>query len=927
MSDIKDTGTGLTSAQVKDRVKQGLVNDNCSVKTKSVGQIIFTNVFTLFNGVNLFLAVCVALVHSYKNMMFMGVVLWNILIGVVQEIRSKRVIDKLSLLSAPHARVMRDGEEKEITLEEIVLDDVVCIRNGNQVCADSIIIEGECQVNESLLTGEADPVYKKAGDEILSGSFLVSGSVKAQVIHVGKDNYVNKIVGKAKYIKKPHSEILKSIKTIIKIVTIALAPIAGLLFYNQIRMDRTLAEAVVATVAAVIGMIPSGLVLLISVVLAVSVIRLGKQKVLVQELFCIETLARVDVLCLDKTGTITEGTMIVEDVIPVNDLNCKGVEIKKEALTKGEIGELLKAYTAVLDDNNPTFEAVKNFAEPFQVMEGSYKVIEKEGFSSAKKRSSVTFEQEGVYYLGALEFIASDCPKEIQNKVAEYSAKGLRVLVLAKDTDIEALILVSDKIRDEAKETLTYFRNQGVNLKVISGDNPVTVANIAKKAGLFDADNYIDASTLLTDEEVKEAALKYSVFGRVTPNQKLLIVDALKCAGHTVAMTGDGVNDVMALKEADCSIAMESGSDAARNVSQIVLLDSNFAHMPAIVAEGRKTINNIQRSAALYLNKTIYSTLLAVLFMFLPVNYPFQPIQLTLIGALSIGLPSLILALEPNINRIKGSFLGNVLRMAIPGGLLVVTNVILAEILGFITDANDEQLCTMAVYALAIASAIQLFKVCKPFNQIRRIMYITFVLIFVFAAIFIKNFFSLVPIRYYHWIAMGIIAIAAIVLYVIYSIFVEMAMGTTPNIYKVHVTYCEGKRILLVLDDVEKKDYQDVTVQMKGLKVLGADSVMFVKSHSDKKIRIEASDAIGNEEIVCAAAYYKKKISKAKYVDEVFVETVSNNGKTDVFDESDIEVHRVLSGDSRSDMYIADEGDSDAILYTPRMVKRIRLTF
>lgn len=919
----KNSGSaGLTTAQVKERIKQGLVNDNCSVKTKSIGQIIFSNVFTLFNGLNLFLAICVILVHSYKNIMFMGVVLWNILIGVIQEIRSKRVIDKLSLLSAPHAKVIRDGMEKDIQVEDIVLDDVMILKNGNQICADSIITEGECQVNESLLTGEADPVYKKAGDEILSGSFLVSGSVKAQVIHVGKENYVNKIVGKAKYIKKPYSEILKSIKFIIKIVTIVLAPIAGLLFMNQLNMDRTISEAVVATVAAVIGMIPSGLVLLISVVLAVSVVRLGQQQVLVQELFCIETLARVDVLCLDKTGTITEGTMVVEDVIPVRD-----------GISKAEIGELLKAYTEALDDNNPTFEAVKNFAAPFQVSDGRYIVTEKEGFSSAKKRSMVTFENEGTYLFGALEFIAPECHEDIKETVKKYSSKGLRVLVLAKGEDIEALVVVSDKIRDEAKDTLTYFRNQGVNLKVISGDNPVTVSNIAKKAGLFDADNFIDASTLTTDEQVKEAALKYSVFGRVTPNQKLVIVEALKEAGHTVAMTGDGVNDVMALKEADCSIAMESGSDAARNVSQIVLMDSNFAHMPAIVAEGRKTINNIQRSAALYLSKTIYSTLLAIIFMFLPVNYPFQPIQLTLIGSLSIGLPSLILALEPNVNRVKGTFLGNVLRMAIPGGLLVVTNVIAAEIFGFLTFANEAQRCTMAVYGLAIAAGIQLYKVCMPFNRIRSAMYVVMVSAFTFAAIFIKEFFGLTPIRFYHWMVMGIIAFGAIVLYLMYGILVEKAMGTTPNIYKVHVCYCEGRRVIIVLDDVEKKDYYDVTVQMKGLKVLRADSVMFLKNAGDSRIHIEASDEIKNEEVMCAAAYYCRKINKKNPFSEITVEALSNGNKADIFDDSDTGIYKIISGEERGEMKFEGacpvelEGDLKNEVYKPRVIKKIRLTF
>lgn len=912
----KEKYTGLTSKEVKEKIKNGQVNGDCSVKTKSVGQIIFSNVFTLFNGLNLFLAICLIMVNSYKNIMFMGVVLWNILIGVVQEIRSKRVIDKLSLLSAPHASVVRDGVETQINIEDIVIDDLMCLRNGNQICSDAIITEGDCQVNESLLTGEAEPVFKKEGDEILSGSFIVSGSIKARVIHVGKDNYVNKIVGKAKYIKKPYSEILTSIKKIIKIVTIALAPIATLLFLNQLDMGRTFAESIVATVAAVIGMIPSGLVLLISVVLAVSVIRLGQQKVLVQELFCIETLARVDVLCLDKTGTITEGIMVVEDIVPVESNGIK--------LSRNEIGELLKAYTGALDDNNPTFDAVRTFADTFEVAEGEYIVTKKEGFSSAKKRSMVSFEKQGTYYLGALEFIAPDCKEEIKEQVRLYSRHGLRVLVLAKDGEIAALIVVSDKIRDEARETLTYFRNQGVNLKVISGDNPVTVANVAKKAGLFDADNFVDASTLLTDDEVKEAALKYSVFGRVTPNQKLLIVEALKAAGHTVAMTGDGVNDVMALKEADCSIAMESGSDAARNVSQIVLMDSNFAHMPAIVSEGRKTINNIQRSAALYLYKTIYSTLLAIIFVFLPLNYPFQPIQLTLIGSLSIGLPSLILALEPNVNRIKGSFLGNVLRMAIPGGLLVVTNIIAAEILGIVSFATTEQRCTMAVYALAIAAAVQLFKVCLPFNHIRRVMYGIAVSAFVFVSIFIKGFFGMVPIRFYHWMLLGIMAAGSMVLYFVYSILVEKAMGTTPNIYKVHLSFCDGKRVLLVLDDVEKKDYYDVTVQMKGLKVLGAYSVMFIKGVENGNIRIEASDEIGAAEVMCAAAYCKK-INKKVEMDKINIEALCNGNKADIFDESDIKNYTVIHGTDRGEWILKDSEEKEA--YKPRLLKKLRVTF
>ncbi|MBQ9700013.1 MAG: HAD-IC family P-type ATPase, partial [Lachnospiraceae bacterium] len=768
---------------------------------------------------------------------------------------------------------------------------IMQLKNGYQICADTIIIDGECQVNESLLTGEADPVHKKVGDEILSGSFLVSGGVRAKVIHVGKDNYVNKIIGQAKYIKKPNSEILKSVKWIIKMVTIILVPVAALLFMNQIRTGQAFPEAIVAMVAAVIGMIPSGLVLLTSMVLAVSVVRMATQKTLVQELYCIETLARVDVLCLDKTGTITEGTMIVEDVVSLDD-----------AFTKESIGELLSAYTSVLDDNNPTFDAVREYASSYSSGAGRYEVVSKEDFSSAKKRSSVTFKDEGVFYLGALEFIAPDCDEHIKKQVAGYAALGLRVLTLARETGhIVGLVVISDKIRAEAKDALMYFRSQGVGLKVISGDNPVTVANIAKKAGLYDADNCIDASTLKTDEQVRAAALKYSVFGRVTPNQKLIIVKALQEAGHTVAMTGDGVNDVMALKEADCSIAMESGSDAARTVSQLVLLDSNFAHMPDIVAEGRKTINNIQRSAALYINKTIYSTILAILFVFLPFSYPFEPIQLTLIGSLSIGLPSIVLALEPNLNRIKGSFLQNVLRMAIPAGFLIITNIMITQIFALLSGATVDERCTMAVFGLAIASAVQLYKVCMPFNKIRTVMYTLLMCVFCLAVILFGGFFSLHTLTIWQWIVLAVIAVCSPVVYAIYKLAVETIMGTEPNKYTVIRATSDDKNVLMVLDDVERKDYYDITVLMKGLKVLRADSVIFMKTIEDCSITIESGDVIGESDIDVAAAYMAKRLEKSKSNAEHISVIVSNDGVlTDEATDERAVVHKVAVDNIKS---------------------------
>lgn len=901
---------GLTAKEVHKRKEEGLVNGNFSVKTKSIGQIISSNIFTLFNFINIALAICLILVHSYKNMLFLGVVFWNFLIGVVQEVRSKRIIDKLSLMSEPVVKVLRDGSFQEISIEEIVLDDVFELKNGNQVCADAVILKGDCEVNESLLTGESDPVYRKCGDEVLSGSYIVSGSVLARAVHVGKDNYVSKITGQAKYIKKPNSEMLRSIRMIIKIISILLIPVAACLFYNQMEVPGIgLKSAVVSTVAAVIGMIPSGLVLLTSMVLAVSVIRLGQKNTLVQELYCIETLARVDTLCLDKTGTITEGVMDVD-----------GVEILSDKFTREQIDEIIYFFTNGLNDTNPTFQALEAYSmklyeknrAKLEKRVQSYHVVQKISFSSDKKWSLVDFEKRGTYVLGALDFVLGCENTELKEMESHFAKDGVRVLILAhsdrhcdgrnlpEQLEPYAFILVTDRIRKNAPETIRYFCNQGVKIKIISGDNPQTVSNIAQRVGVPHAKSFVDANTLHTPEDIRDAAEKYTVFGRVTPAQKLDLVKTLKEQGHTIAMTGDGVNDVMALKEADCSIAMQSGSDAARNVSQLVLMDSDFGSMPAIVAEGRRTINNIQRSAALYLTKTIYSVVLALFFVFFPAMYPFQPIHLTLLGSLTIGIPSFILAMEPNLNRIKGKFLMNVLRMAIPGGLIVLTNVLAAEIYGAVFHISSSQTSAMAFFGLAIASLVELIKVCRPFNTIRIIMCGLIIGIFLTAVTLFGSFFEIGSLSISGWLYLLISLAVTPALFMAYSMTVDRMMGNTPNIYRICpvVTHDkEGiKNIILVEEEVEEKDYMDVAAQMMGLKVLKAERVAYIGSSQKGDIRVDSSDRVLRLEIAAAAAgyYVRTRIKKKDRKEEETVRVEMASAKEPVKVKVDLKNHQAI---------------------------------
>lgn len=735
-----DPGFGLSQEQVAARVRQGLHNGDSGIKTKTEGQIIRENVFTFFNLLNFALALAVILVGSPRSALFMGVIFSNILIGSFQGIRAKRTIDKLSLISAPRATVLRAGEKSTVAVEDVVLDDVLLLSSGNQICADATVVDGECEVNESLITGESDPVVKQKGDSLLSGSFVVSGSCAAQVDHVGADNYAQKIAGDAGYIKKRNSEIMDSIDFIVKIIGFAILPIGGLLFWKQyFVLHDTFQNSVVSTAAAMVGMIPEGLVLLISLAFAVSVIKLSARKTLVQDMYCIETLARVDTLCLDKTGTITEGTMQVDELVPF------------DGHTEEEMSEILTALVGNLTDDNPTSQAIR---EKFP---GSapWQASELVPFSSARKWSGAFFPGQGACVMGAGEFILGESFERIRPQVESYSSGGQRVLLLGKtqepfgdksiagEVECLGLVLLSDKIRREAPRTLRYFADQGVDLKVISGDNAVTVANIAKKAGLDHADRYVDASTLETEEDVRRAVKEYSVFGRVTPQQKLAFVKALKADGHTVAMTGDGVNDVLALKEADCSVAMASGSDAARTVSNLVLLDSNFASMPRVVQEGRQAINNLQRSSSLFLVKTIFSALIGVLFIFINYTYPFEPIQQTLISTLTIGVPSFILALETNRDRLKGKFILNVIRMCIPAALTMTANILALCALSGPFGLTHPEMSTLAVILTAFTGFTMLFKVCSPFNGLRGVLFWGLLTAFVLAFLFFGWFFSL----------------------------------------------------------------------------------------------------------------------------------------------------------------------------------------
>lgn len=742
-----DPAQGLTSAQAAERMAAGLGNLAVEAPTKSVGQIIFGNTFTFFNLIFVVLAACLVLVGSFQNMLFLVIAIANTLIGIVQEVRSKRVIDKLTLLNAPKATVIRDGVAMTIATEGLVRGDVVEFSAGSQICADAVVLTGEVQANEALLTGEPDAIAKAAGAELLSGSFVVAGTCRAELIRVGSESYAAKLTLEAKKGHKVQkSEMMSSLDKLIRFIGIALIPMGAALFIKQyFSLHLGLTQSVASTVGALIGMIPEGLYLLTSVALAVSILRLAQKKTLVHEMSCIETLARVDVLCVDKTGTITEPGMQVAGLVMLDE----------ERFPEQAVETVLSAIYAAAPAENDTGRAM---ASRF-VNGGGWTADKIVPFTSATKWSAVSFPGHGLYAVGAPEFILGAGYDGLRGEVEPYSIQGERVLLLAKCGGVSddgkalageiapmALVRISNQIRAEAPDTFRYFARQGVAIKVISGDNPITVSQVAGRAGIEHAELWVDATTLESDADIAAAVEKYTVFGRVTPTQKRKFVGALKAAGHTVAMTGDGVNDVLALKDANVGIAMASGADAACQAAQLVLLSSDFSALPEVVLEGRRVINNIQRASSLFLVKNIFSFFLTLVTIFASgMPYPLQPIQLSLVGALTIGVPSFFLALEPNHALVKGRFLHNVLKKACPGGFTNLLLVLGVELFAIAFGFSHKELSTLAALLVGFNGLLILYQVCKPFDWKRRALWWTMTAAMVVAVLFLGPLFFLEP--------------------------------------------------------------------------------------------------------------------------------------------------------------------------------------
>lgn len=787
--------TGLTNEQVQERIAEGKVNVNENPNTRTYKQIILENTLTFFNFLNIALLVLVLFVRSYKNSMFMGIILINTVIGIIQEIRAKKTIDKLAILTESKTVVLREGKKWSISTEKLVLDDLIFLKTGDQVPADVKVLEGTVEVNESLLTGESDNLSKSQGDELFSGSFVTSGEACCQVIHVGKDNYASQITSEAKEFKRHNSELRNSLNAILKVISIIIVPLGAMLFYKQYMIvGDTLKDSVVNMVAAVLGMIPEGLVLLTSVALTLGSMVLATKKTLVQELYCIETLARVDTLCLDKTGTITEGTMKVEDVQlydtvqttvvqhtakfdpetgePVQNVPALKPEVtvsaekengqiqetvnletvsQEERQKLQEIDHIMGNMMSVLHDQNATADALrKRFPS-----RNDLKLIHAIPFSSDRKYSGAVFEGRGTYLMGAAQFLFPEGNEELLEHCSSYAQEGYRILVLAhseqetkgteRPTGLEplGLFLITDVIREEAPDTLAFFDSQGVDLKVISGDDPVTVSAIAKKAGLKNANHYIDATTIKTSEEMQRAVAECSVFGRVTPQQKKQMVQALQSQKHTVAMTGDGVNDVLALKEADCSIAMAAGSDAAKNIANVVLLDSNFGAMPHIVNQGRRVVNNIRSAASMFLIKTIFSVLLSLITIFFGDAYPFEPIQMSLISACAVGIPTFLLTQENNYNKIDHTFLRHVFMNAFPAAVTITGCVFTIMLVCQDVYHSNVMLNTACVLVTGWNYMSALRTVYSPLNTYRKVIIYGMQFAFFISAVVLQDLLTL----------------------------------------------------------------------------------------------------------------------------------------------------------------------------------------
>lgn len=783
--------TGLTDEEVRQRVEEGLTNRADISTDKTTKEIVISNVFTYFNLIFLVITILLIMVGSFRNLTFLPIIIGNTVIGIVQEIRAKKTLEKMSLLNAPHADVIRNGSVKQISTEELVKDDVILLTAGKQICADAVVISGNIQVNESLLTGEADEVEKTEGSTLMSGSFVVSGECYARLEKVGNESYISKLSLEAKSMgDNEQSEMIRSINLIVKWVGIVIIPIGLILFWQSHFVNgESITKSVTSTVAAIIGMIPEGLYLLTTVALALSTMKLARKKVLLHDMKSIETLARVDVLCVDKTGTITEPDMKLKEIFLCKNSGADGTQT---ALTLDELKSLILDYANASVDNNATMLALKAYAAEALTNNTSAlhrTAVSQQAFSSSLKYGSVTFS-DGTYLLGAPEFIMHEDFARIEEEIIPYADKGDRVLLFARynGENVEngingsvtplGFVALANPIRANAVKTFEYFKSQGVAIKVISGDNPRTVSRIAIQAGIESAESFVDAATLDTEDIIADAVNKYTVFGRVTPKQKKQLVKALQAKGHTVAMTGDGVNDILAMKDADCSVAMASGSEAAAQAAQVVLLDSDFAHMPDVVYEGRRVVNNIQRSASLFLVKNIFSLLLSLFSVILMVTYPLEPAQVSLISMFTIGVPGFLLALEQNKDRIKGHFITNVMLKALPGGLTDVIAVGALVVCGEVFCISDASIGTIATLVLSVVGFMILFKISEPLNGMKYAVIIGNIAGLVFSGFFLKKLFALTDLSNICILLMIVFGFAAESLFRNLTLLVEKLRGS-----------------------------------------------------------------------------------------------------------------------------------------------------
>ena len=783
--------TGLTDEEVRQRVEEGLTNRADISTDKTTKEIVISNVFTYFNLIFLVITILLIMVGSFRNLTFLPIIIGNTVIGIVQEIRAKKTLEKMSLLNAPHVDVIRNGSVKQISTEELVKDDVILLTAGKQICADAVVISGNIQVNESLLTGEADEVEKTEGSTLMSGSFVVSGECYARLEKVGNESYISKLSLEAKSMgDKEQSEMIRSINLIVKWVGIVIIPIGLILFWQSHFVNgESITKSVTSTVAAIIGMIPEGLYLLTTVALALSTMKLARKKVLLHDMKSIEMLARVDVLCVDKTGTITEPDMKLKEIFLCKNSGADGTQT---ALTLDELKSLILDYANASVDNNATMLALKAYAAEALTNNTSalYRTaVSQQAFSSSLKYGSVTFS-DGTYLLGAPEFIMHEDFARIEEEIIPYADKGDRVLLFARynGENVEngingsvtplGFVALANPIRANAVKTFEYFKSQGVAIKVISGDNPRTVSRIAIQAGIESAESFVDAATLDTEDKIADAVNKYTVFGRVTPKQKKQLVKALQAKGHTVAMTGDGVNDILAMKDADCSVAMASGSEAAAQAAQVVLLDSDFAHMPDVVYEGRRVVNNIQRSASLFLVKNIFSLLLSLFSVILMVTYPLEPAQVSLISMFTIGVPGFLLALEQNKDRIKGHFITNVMLKALPGGLTDVIAVGALVVCGEVFCISDASIGTIATLVLSVVGFMILFKISEPLNGMKYAVIIGNIAGLVFSGFFLKKLFALTDLSNICILLMIVFGFAAESLFRNLTLLVEKLRGS-----------------------------------------------------------------------------------------------------------------------------------------------------